>query len=240
MTAPPARPTDAPSEVEKRIIVLDRPNSAMSRAACVFERDSLEVYFPPLAQTAIALCKRKRFDLVFISYPMLDMPLADFLAELQAGLSPSSQPNLVVFAPPGELDGIIAPKLKVLTPPDTFVETEEMILSEIRQPRRAAVRLMARLEARLGDSRILRMCQTRNISARGVFVTTEHLTPIGTTMQLELTLHADELPVEVEVEVMRHARPSEGVKGLGLKFLRFSRNGAEQLERYLAQPKLWL
>jgi Tfp pilus assembly protein PilZ len=117
------------------------------------------------------------------------------------------------------------------------LEPEELqrgILELIGDTPRIAPRLMLRLEVQLGAGKLLRMCQTDNISKSGMLVRCQDPIAIGSEVRLAISLPRSADPVHAKAEVVRQTDPDvESVQGLGLRFIEFDGQGREALTEYL-------
>ena len=113
-------------------------------------------------------------------------------------------------------------------------ELQRRILELIGDTPRVAPRLMLRLEVQLGAGKLLRMCQTDNISESGMLVRCQEPIAIGSEVRLALSLPRSAEPVQAKAEVVRQTDPDrESVQGLGLRFLEFEGQGGKALSEYL-------
>lgn len=80
--------------------------------------------------------------------------------------------------------------------------------------------------------------RTRNISYGGLFLSTDAIPAIGTTVGLRFTLPGSMLPVETAGEVRWHRaadQPEEGlVRGIGVRFSDPGPDALEEIRQFLA------
>ena len=94
---------------------------------------------------------------------------------------------------------------------------------------------MLRLEVQLGAGKMLRMCQTANISASGMLVKLHDPVPVGSEVWLAINLPSVADPIHAKAEVARQTDPDrESVRGSGLRFVEFEGEGRTTLTEHLA------
>ncbi len=80
---------------------------------------------------------------------------------------------------------------------------------------------------------------TQNISAGGLFVSTNELRPIGSKIRVRLTLPGSNRPIEVDTEV-RWVKEISALRrtddqGMGLRFLELGADAAKTIDAFLAR-----
>ena len=102
--------------------------------------------------------------------------------------------------------------------------------------RRSSLRLMVRIVVNIGEGAALEMAQTENLSETGMLVRTDESYPLGSRLTFEFHMGGDRLPIRGEGTVMRRTTPGrESVRGIGVRFASFERDGAVRLQRYLRE-----
>ncbi len=111
-------------------------------------------------------------------------------------------------------------------------ELQSGILELIGDTPRVAPRLMLRLEVQLGAGKLIRMCQTDNISESGMLVRCQESIAVGSEVRLAISLPSSADSVHVKAEVVRQTDPDrESVRGLGLRFVEFEGQGRDDPDR---------
>ena len=209
----------------------------LSKIDPVLERSDLTVHHVPLGKAAIHDIKSKRPRLVIVALPLLDMRLDAFLKSLAAESSASSGPAMALLADQHllpELAPNLDEKHRFLSADLKPEELQKGILELIGDTPRVAPRLMLRLEVQLGAGKLLRMCQTDNISESGMLVRCQDPIAVGSEVRLAISLPRSADPVQAKAEVVRQTDPDrESVQGLGLKFTEFEGQSREALREYL-------
>jgi hypothetical protein len=224
--------------VERPIVIaVGAQGGLLSKIDPILERSNLTVHRVPLGRSALKMIQAKRPRLVVVAFPLLDLRLDDFLKSLAATGPAAKGPAIALLADEhllSELEPHLDEHHRFL-PAD--MEPEELqtgILELIGDTTRVAPRLMLRLEVQLGAGKLLRMCQTDNISESGMLVRLQEAIPVGSEVRLAISLPSSVDPVHVKAEVVRHTNPDrESVQGLGLRFVEFDGQDEATLTEYL-------
>lgn len=174
-------------------------------------------------------------DLLIIEHPLADMPTTELVHaarqlmgnELTILLLSEERrrSELSVLEEAGEI------VLRADVPQDELLDAARAFL---RQYRRYARSVMVRLRVTIGDTQLLRMAQTVNLSARGMLVRTSEPFPLGSDVRFEMLLPGDEESIRGTARAVRYADPAvERISGVGLRFLELDGDGAVRLSRFL-------
>lgn len=219
------------------VLTVGARGGLLSKIDPILERSNLTVHHVPLGQTALNLVQSKRPRLLIVALPLLDMRLDDFLQSLANKSPASSGPALALLADEHllpELEANLDDRHRFLS---AHLEAEELqrgILELIGDTPRIAPRLMLRLEVQLAAGKLLKMCQTDNISESGMLVRCQDPIAVGSEVRLALSLPRSADPVHVKAEIVRQTNPGvESVQGLGLRFVEFEGQGRKALTEYL-------
>ncbi len=210
--------------------LLDRLGPLLSRAA-------FEVNEMPTGEASLILTDQRRYNLLLVGYPLPDMDLESFLSAVHRNDSPCADTPVMIFSEKDRLSEteafVESGYVQVVSTSDDGARLQRVASRLLEVPPRIAVRAMVRLGVALQGTAV-QLCQTRNISATGMFIGTERFLDVGTTMQAELSLPDDSRPIHAEVEVTRRSIPKvEGFTGFGVRFLNIDPGGASRLQRYL-------
>ena len=220
------------------ILAVGAKSGLLSKLDPVLGRANLAVQRVPLGEAALRLAQSKRPSLLVVAYPLLDMRLDAFLEQLAAGGHNPPGPTVALIA-----DEHLQPELEPhLNEHHRYIpahlepkELQSSLLRLIGDTPRVAPRLMLRLEVQLGAGKMLRMCQTANISASGMLVKLNDPIPVGSEVRLAINLPSVADPIHAKAEVARQTDPDrESVRGLGLRFVEFEGEGRTTLTEYLA------
>jgi len=219
------------------VLTVGARGGLLSKIEPVLERSNLTVHHVPLGKTALQIVQSRRPRLLIVALPLLDMRLDVFLKSLADKRPASSGPSIALLA-----DEHLLPELELnLDEQHRFLsahlkpeELQRGILELIGDTPRVAPRLMLRLEVQLGAGKLLRMCQTDNISESGMLVRCQDPIAVGSEVRLAVSLPKSTEPVQAKAEVVRQTDPNlESGQGLGLKFIEFEGQGKKALVEYL-------
>jgi hypothetical protein len=224
----------------KRVLVVGIPRELFERMKPLLSRASLVVDRVPRAESALALCAQRRFDLVIARSSFPDMSIDDFLAALGRPESKCSRAQVFLVADDvqvGEsLTALIERGQTVLPLQEPARVLEEIAMRLLGAEPRQAQRLMVRVELQLDQGKRLVMCQTENISSVGMLLRSDQPFPIGTRLVFDFLPPGDRVPIRGEAEVVRHSVPDiEDVHGVGVKLLEFKADGRTRWEGFLAK-----
>lgn len=219
------------------VLAVGARGGLLSKIDPILDRSHLMVHRVPLGKSALKMIKSKRPRLLVVAFPLLDMRLDDFLQDLAAELSGSKGPAVALLADEhllSELEPHLDSEHRFLPAHMEPEELQKSILELIGNTPRVARRLMLRLEVQLGAGKLLRMCQTDNISESGMLVRLQDAIPVGSEVRLAISLTGSADPLQVKAEVVRHTDPDrEAIQGLGLRFVEFEGQGRNTLTEYL-------
>ena len=192
--------------------------------------------------TALALARRRRFQLILAEYPLPELEMGSFLRRLREPSSPSRESSVVVLT--GSLDreelGALGPDR--LAGVDICTNTPEVlqaVIDGLRLSDRLSARLRVRFHGATEGFSGQQAVWTRNLSPSGMLLGAEHLLPVGMVTPIAIELSSDEPLVHGHAEVVRHADPRrEEIVGMGMRFVRLFGDGAERLTEFV-EDGLW-
>ena len=219
------------------ILAVGARRGLLSKIDPVLDRADLMVYRVPLGKAALEMARAKRPRLIVVALPLLDLRLGAFLERLAAESPGSTGPAVALLADEHllpELEPHLDAEHRFLPAHTDPEELQKGIFELIGDTTRAARRLMLRLEVQLGAGKLLRMCQSDNISESGILVKLQDAIPVGSEVRLAISLPGSAEPLPVKAEVVRHTDPhKEATRGLGLRFVEFEGQGRNKLIEYL-------
>lgn len=174
---------------------------------------------------------------VLISYPLWDATLDELIRGIRkTGANGELVPTFVV-APESAI-----PELGLYEDLGVVVLSESEDCQTLRSRVKkglfpvpgAAQRVAVRMEVELGSGKLLRLCQSENLSISGMLIRTGERLPIGSTIGFEFVLPGDEEPLRGEAQIVRHTLPeSEETRGIGVRFVSLDEDGEERLRRFV-------
>jgi hypothetical protein len=219
----------------KRILAIGDVD-ALAEVRRVLRRAEFEMHRVPAALAAAPMARQIAFDLVIVVHPLPDREIADFHRDLRAA-GPSSDSRLLVLLPRSRLAELAAladdPRLEAVEL-DGPAERLGQVVARYLGPVRVADRFRVRLRTAWPSTG---RGWTVNVSVSGALIARESgdLPPLGERGELELTVRAEEPPIRLAAEVVRHAEA--GVtwpRGFVLSWVALPAAEAEWLEGLLA------
>ncbi len=221
----------------RNILVVGVSPEEFGRVAPFLDRDGFDVDRFPGADGALDLLSAVAFEVVMVRFPLLDMPLEQFLGTVRGVGSPCRQSPLVLLA----TDGAQAAEAYIGHGANRVVRLEEseatiqlQVSSLLNVAPRKAARFITRLEVKMGGAKDMMQCQTENISETGLLVTTDRRYDLGTKINLELNVEGDQRAIVAVAEVVRHTLTGrDEVSGLGMRFLSFAGDSQRRFQAFL-------
>jgi CheY-like chemotaxis protein len=220
------------AQLRERILVVG--GDLMERVVPILERSRYRVERVAEARTALLLTQRMQYRYLLVSYPLPDLDLERFLAELRRAPSPSLTARLLLVTSEDRFreasglrdEGLIAGAVSVER---TDVELESAMTYFMKTAPRVSEVFAVRLRV-VGSAAECILGETVNLSESGVLVRTDAKLPPGTAVGLEMDVRTLREPVVATAVVVRTANPqSEQVAGLGLQFIGFAADGQSRL-----------
>ncbi|MEJ2085047.1 MAG: PilZ domain-containing protein [Acidobacteriota bacterium] len=176
---------------------------------------------------------------VLITYPLWDTPLGELIRGIRSAESNGHGIPTFVVVPEGSLPEVSSLDdlgVTVLSEAESRSKLGDLVKSELFPVQRAGQRMVVRMEVQLGTGRLLRLCQSENLSISGMLIRTSEKYPIGSTIRFEFVLPDDEEPICGEAQIVRYTHPDvEMVPGIGVRFVSFEDDGQERLERFISR-----
>lgn len=221
----------------RNILVVGVSPEEFGRVAPFLDREGFDIDRFPGAEGALDLLAAVSFETVIVRFPLLDMPVDDFLGAVRAKGSACRRSPLVLLAAENGEDAeayIGHGANRVVDLEDTMHEIQRQVSSLLHVAPRKSVRFVTRLEVKIGGAKDMMLCQTENISETGMLVTTDKRYDLGTKIHMELTLEGDSRPIVAVAEVVRHTLAGrDKVGGLGLRFLSFAGDSQRRFQAFL-------
>jgi hypothetical protein len=233
-----------PGGVRRSVLAVNIDAELFAKLAPLLDRVEFEVDRFPRAAGAVELLSRVALDVLLVGYPLPDLPMQELLDSVRAEGSPCRQSPLLLIAHRDELSGaerfIGRGANRVVAAEEPSAELQKEISRLLAVAPRSSLRTMVRMVVNIGEGAALEMAQSENLSATGMLVRTGEIYPLGSRLSFEFHLGRDPLPVRGEGEVVRHTLPGRegGVRGVGVRFVSFERDGLVRLQRALREGAL--
>jgi DNA-binding NarL/FixJ family response regulator len=230
---------EAEARPERRsVLVVNVDEALFEKVAPLLNRQEFELDRFPRAAAALDLVAHVPVDVLLVRYPLPDVGMERFLDAVRSESSPCRQSPLLLLASPeriGEAEAWIGRGANRVVSVEESPERLQHAVSELLAVApRSALRMMVRIVVNIGEGAALEMAQTENLSETGMLVRTGEVYPLGSRLSFEFHLGGDRLPIRGEGEVVRHTTPGrEPVRGIGIRFVTFERDGLLRLQRNL-------
>jgi CheY-like chemotaxis protein len=231
------------SRGRRSVLVVNVDQELYDKIAPLLNRTELEVDRFPRASAALDLVTRVPVDVLLVGYPLPDVATQQFLDAVRSESSPCRQSPLLLLAHHdqlGEASRFIGRGAnRVVAVEESSEGLQQEVSALLAVAPRSSLRLMVRMVVSVGDGSSLEMSQTENLSETGMLVRTGAIYPLGSRLAFEFHLGGDRLPIRGEGEVTRHTTPGrEQVRGVGIRFVAFEKDGLIRLQRYLREGTL--
>lgn len=224
----------------RRILAVGMEPELYGRIEALLNRSYFEVDRVPRGESASELCAVIPFDLMLVRFPLPDIPVDNLLAAVRIPGSPCAGSQVLLLADAARLAeaekrvGEGADLALAADRPGEFLS--EIAARLLHVAPRVSTRIMAHLQARIGEGERQDLCQTADLSSTGMFVRTDERYPLGTSMSFQLLLPGEREAVAGTAEVVRHAAGGDGRdEGIGLRFLELRPGSEARLRAFLAR-----
>jgi hypothetical protein len=227
-------------EQKQKVLVIVPQQALYNKLEPILKRDSVEVSRSNNATSSLILATNVTYDLILAEYPLPDLSIVDFLGILQAPTLPSAESQILVLAKDDEVgsvkrhvDGDVRVNVVPQSASAQYLHSALAgSLSGVAERKKS--RLMIQLEAKLGAGKLMRVCQTSNVSESGLLIHTTRLMPLETEIDISFYLPGDPRPIDGTVKVIRHSDPAkEENSGMGVQFTHLSAASRDKLRDYV-------
>ena len=231
----------SPASAGRRsVLVVNVGADLYEKVAPLLNRTEFEVDRFPRARAALDLVARVPVDVLLLGYPPPDVGTQEFLDVVRGESSPCRQSPLLLLAPAAQLPEarrfIGRGANRVVAVEESAERLQAEISDLLAVAPRSSLRLMVRMVVNIGEGAALEMAQTENLSETGMLVRTNDVYPMGSRLTFEFHLGGTHLPIRGVGEVARHTTPGrEQIRGVGIRFVSFERDGMLRLQRYLRE-----
>lgn len=227
----------------RSVLVVNVDQELYDKVSPLLNRTEFEVDRFPRARAALDLVARVGVDVLLVGYPLPDVPVQSFLDAIRAEGSPCRQSPLLLLAQEADLDEarryVGRGANRVVAVEESPARLQDEVSQLLAVAPRSSLRLMVRMIVNIGEGAAMELAQSENLSETGMLVRTGEIYPLGSRLSFEFHLGGDHLPIRGEGEVTRHTTPGrEMVRGIGIRFVSFERDGLVRLQRYLREGQL--
>ena len=230
---------------EQRILLFNFPAEMISLRMGLLSRPPFVVDAAPNVSDLVGRLETIPYRIAILGLPAQGVEFKELLPVVRGERRPNARCILMVLAGAALLEPLkshLGKGLNSLLPLTAGpIAMEAEIARQIHVAPRLETRQMVRLKAKIAQSPSALICQTLNVSASGMFLSSMIKIPVGTEFEFELALPKLKLPVSGQARVVRHATMEREKKdGMGAEFVSFRTDGRALLMDFLAhlpQPK---
>lgn len=189
---------------------------------------------------ALTMAVGSRYDLLVVQHPFPDLEFAEFFRRVRAPESACCRAPMLILTLRDEGQSVAEYLEDGLARECLLEASPEQIRSSLNAllgvAMRAKARLSVELSARLENESLQLFCQTINVSEGGMLIRSRRALPLGTRVQLTLTLPGEGESIDAVGEVLRHTTPGvDPVQGLAIRFVDIEGDGRARLADFVAQ-----
>ena len=219
-------------------ILVVGPGREFFKIAPLLRRANFEVNQAASAEAALLLTTSVAYNLIVVVHPLRELGTTELLQRVWQQDSASADAPVLILAAAesvGELAELAeSGRVTVVSSSQPENSLHQAISQQLGVAARSASRLLVRLRVKAGTETSVRICQTENISESEMLVRTSQLFPVGTEMEVEISVGAREGPIVARARVVRHTVPSvERVTGMGLRFVDIASEMKERLREFV-------
>ena len=201
-------------------------------------RETLDISTVTSGKGSLVLLHNLAFHLIVVEHPLPDMEIEELLKEIRSRQSRCQETPVLVLTredPEAMAASLDDPQATVHT---LHASTDELLMlaaSRLGVAARRASRLLVKLDVEVGAARILRACQSVNISESGLLLRTKDRLPLDTQVNLHFSLPYHTHGIQTQARVVRHTdRDTDGLVGLAVHFDSISEEDREAIATFIA------
>lgn len=226
------------AEKRQNVLVVEVDSERFDKIAPLLQRKHFDVDRFPGARGALELVTVVPFRALIVGYPLRDVPFETFFRAVRGEGSASRQAPIALLARTThfeEANAYLQRRIQlVISDQEEPAQVEQKLSTFLGILSRTEVRILVKLNVTMTDNRQERfMAQTKDISASGMFVSTNRKYPKGSKAVFEFVLESDSKPFSGLAEVVRCSEQGDRIQGMGLRFMQFRKNTQDNLKRAL-------
>ena len=223
---------------QQRILTIVLSRDLFDKLAPFLGRETLDISTATNGKGSLVLLRNLSFSLIVIEHPLPDMDLAKLMGEIRGPGSRCNETPVLVLTreDPAALTEIYGDPL--MTFHTLFDEADALLMltaNRLGVAARRASRLLVQIKVELGAARIMRACQSVNISESGLLLRTERPLPLETEVDLRFSLPYGTRAIQTQGRVVRYTDPdAEGLVGLAVHFDSIGDEDREAIATFIA------
>lgn len=177
------------------------------------------------------------YKLAILGFPAPGFEPREFVTVLRGRSCRNRGASLILLVPEGEEQqyaALVGKGVNVVlrsNAPADLLEAEIARLTQVAP--RLAGKFMIRIRREQDRKQTLYLCQTQNISEKGVFLATTMKLPVDAAVSFEFPLPDNRTVIRGDALVIRHSMKGRENEGMALQFTDFRGTGREDLLRFL-------
>jgi hypothetical protein len=177
------------------------------------------------------------YKLAILGFPAPGFEPREFVTVLRGRSCRNRGASLILLVPEGEEQqyaALVGKGVNVVlrsNAPAELLEAEIARLTQVAP--RLAGKFMIRIRREQDRKQTLYLCQTQNISEKGVFLATTMKLPVDAPVSFEFPLPDNRTVIRGDAMVVRHSMKGREDEGMALQFTDFRGTGREDLLRFL-------
>lgn len=220
---------------KKRLLAIVAQGDLFAKIEPLFQIAPLELHRASDGPTGLILCRNIPYELIISEFPVPGTD-EDLLEVTRAPEAPCISAPVLLF---GRSDALAYAarhsdfSTHVISPDASLAEVRQKISGLLGISLRVSSRLLVQIEVQVGGNKVLRACQTRDISINGMLLRTGQQLPLGSEVASTFYLPGDTKPLEAKIRVIRHTDPVQELPGMGVQFTWMSGEDQERLQEFL-------
>lgn len=222
------------------VLVAGIGRRSFERLAPVLDRQKLEVVQVLSAEDAPKLAYSEPVDLVILDAEPTSMDLAEVVRLIRSASSASRASSILVLARPESFgDALVLVDRgvnRVMLAGDPPEEVGRAVAELLNIAPRSTCRFATRLLVEVAAGSQEALGAVVNISSTGMLVETDARLELGSSVLFDIEVADEDEPLVIMGNVVRRVDPGrEGVRGVGVRFVRFAGNSRARLDAVLAR-----
>ena len=178
------------------------------------------------------------YKLAILGFPAPGFEPREFVTVLRGRSCRNRGASLLLLVPDGnehEYAALVGKGVNVVlrsNAPAELLEAEIAHLTQVAP--RLQGKFMIRIRREQDRKQNMYLCQTQNISMKGVFIATTMKLPVDSPVSFELPLPDNRTVIRGSAVVVRHSMKGRESEGMALQFTDFRGNGNEDLQRFIS------
>jgi CheY-like chemotaxis protein len=223
---------------QRHVLVVGADAPALERIAPMLRRAEFDVHTAGPSPEIFGLLLGTTFELILVSFPLRDLILDELVEILRSDGSWCQRAALVLLAEPDFLDDAQALVdlgiNRVVSVDWPEARLHQAISDLLNVAPRVSLRVLVHVKVDLNENASRALYQTVNISSSGMLLRGNDRIDPGTRFSFFFGIPDGRRLVEGTGEVVRRTNPMrEGTTGIGIRFIRLTGEGQEQLESFV-------